>query len=738
VILGTAGYMSPEQVRGKPVDKRSDIFSFGCVLYEVLTGAGPFPGETVTDSLGAILHTEPNWALLPPTTPPRVRELLMNCLVKDRKNRLHDIGDARIELQRVIGGQEWASAAGGGVTPARSPRWGLAALVAVALFAAGWFTAMAFERPAPTAPAHALHVSTTIPAKPALVSVVGISPDARFAVYKAWAQPDGESTKPEGALVVRRLDRDETKVIAGTEGVLDAALSPDGRWLAFAAAKDRSLTKVTLKKFALDNGRPTGMAETLCDLPPTGWFSICWSSDREIVLASGWKQMILAVPASGGEPRVVLQEEQLNEIDNWGEVRPLVAGKSILVSRWALVGQTIKERTEVVDLATGKRTPLLANAGGAQLVMGKYVVARRNENSLIAAHLDLNTLQIIDEPVTVWSGSLTGSFFVSASGTLAMTVASGDISGRKLAWIDEKGQPELVGAPARPYGSIRLSPDGGRVATSMESSDRSELPTDMWIYDLSSRTFSRLPTQGASWSFVWSRDGLRLTHTLVNNEEFSIWERRADGSGESVKLYASPGVHTFVDPQDWSPDGKILAIMQVDVVNGAPDVLMLEPHTGSPTWKATPYLHSPAGESSLRMSPDGKWVRFTSDESGRNELYVQPFTGAAGGEDARSRRTRISTGGATDSGWWSPDGTEIRYFDSDSQLISVQVQTEPSFSVSPPKVLYSIKDLKIRDVTFAPDGRVMVVLQGENEQATKIDLVVNFADEVRARMADSK
>lgn len=740
-IMGTAGYMSPEQARGKPVDKRSDIFSFGCVLYEMLTGAGPFPGETVTDSLGAILHREPDWNLLPPQTPHRVRELLRSCLAKDRRNRLHDMGDARLELERAISGQEWASTAhvhrATRVTPLRLA---LTAVAGAALLAAGWLVGRSLHRPEPPLPAQVFHVSTAVPAKPEFNTVVGIAPDARFVVYKAWPQLDADSTKPAGILVVRRLDRDETKLIDGTEGVMNGALSPDGRWLAFAASKDQSRTKITLKKISLDAGRPTGTPETLCDLPGGGDYTLCWSSDREIVLAAGWQQSILAVSATGGEPRVVLKDEQSKGIDVWGDLRPLVPGKSILASRWALVGQTIKERVEVVDLTAGTRTSLLGSAGGAQLIPGGYIIARRNQNTLIAARIDMNSLQIVGEPVTVWTGgSMASSFFVSDSGTMAMMASPTDLSGRRLALLDAQGQTQPVVAPPRAYNSINVSPDGGRVVTDLMPQDQAELTSELWIQDLSRATFRKLPTQGPSWEFLWSNDGQRLVYTSVASDGFSIWQRRADGSGEAEKVYASPNVQVIAMPSAWSPDGKILAIVQSGVTSAAGDVLMLEQEAGSATWKATPYLNAPSDEHALRFSPDGKWVIFCSVESGRHELYAQRFTGAeSGAKDAASGRVQLSSTGHNGASWWSPDGKEIRYVDADQQVMSIEVQTEPTFSASIPKRLHSLKELKTRYFSWTPDGRLMVILPGENEQVTRVDLIVNFTDEVRAKLSPSK
>lgn len=741
-IMGTAGYMSPEQARGKPVDKRSDIFSFGCVLYEMLTGAQPFAGETVTDSLGAILHREPNWGLLPPGTPGRVRELLAHCLAKDRKHRLHDIADARLALEQAISGKEWVAPVATSSGKSNLLVTGvIAGVVAVLAGVTGWWLAGKAIRPVSVAPPQPFYVSATVPDKPPFENLNGISVDAKFLIYTAMPELPPESVKPTGLLMVRRLDRDETVVIDGSEGAREAALSPDGRWIAFACAKDRAGNKMSLKKVALENGRPAGKPETVCETLPGTTPTLCWASDREIIFSPSWEPTVYAVNASGGEPRLVLREDLPKGIESWVDFRPLVAGKSVLATRWSLIGQTVKVKTEVIDLASGKRVVVLPDAGMTQYIAdgdGGYLLATRNTaNSLIAVRFDPVALRTIGEPVTVWSGSLLNTFRFSPGGTLALATRMVDVSDRRLAWIDEKGQPQPIPGLTRNFREIVVSPDGGRVLADMDNSGSPELSSELLVQDLNRRTATRIPIQGALIGMVWSADGQRITYGLVKDDAFSIWERPSDGSGEPVKLYSGPDNRTLTIPTRWSPDGQRLAFLQIDMSADNPDAYLLEPDSTSKQWVAKPYAKSPVSEGVGRFSPDGKWVLLWSAQSGRQELFVQRFTGE-GEADAKAGRVQVSANGG-DAAWWSADGKEIRYVDSDKQVMSVQVKTEPTFTATEPKALYSIKDLKTKSICFAPDGRLMVVLQGESEKTTKkVDLVVNFLEELRSKVPTTK
>ncbi|MBL9140982.1 MAG: PD40 domain-containing protein, partial [Phycisphaerae bacterium] len=650
-------------------------------------------------------------------------------------------GDARLEIERTLAGHEWTSA----ISPAsaRTRYWLMPVCVACAagLLAAGWLLAGSFNRAAPSPAMPAYHVSAAVPAKPNFVELVGIAPNAAFLVYTAWPDLPPESNKPAGLLMVRRLDRNETYSIEGTEGARSGALSPDGRWIAYASVRDRAATKVSLKKVALENGRPVGRPETVCDLPTGANFLLGWSSEREIVFAPAVDPTVYAVAAAGGTPREVLREELSKGVEGWGGFQPLVAGKSVLATRWHVQEREMTANTEVIDLGSGKRTLVLANAMSAQYLpeSGVLLAMRASRSSLIAVRFDPETLQVEGEPVTVWSGQPSNALSVSHSGTLAIATQASEPSSRGLAWMDEQGRPQRLPGAGKAFGIAAVSPDGKRALVRLDLLDQTEIPSEVWVQDLIRGTSTRVPLRGGVLEFIWSHDGQRVTYGSLLDGVFSIWDRRVDGTGEPVKLYSTADSRTLVVPRSWSPDGRVLAVVQVDLPTDTTDVLMLEQDASTKTWIARPYLNSPVREEALSFSPNGALVQYTSAESGRTERYVKRFSGTqSGADEARAERVQVSTNGSGHPGWWSPDGKELRYVDGDGQVMSVQIETEPSLSASAPTLLYSIKDLKVQSPTFGPDGRLMVVMLGDDEQVTKIDLVVNFISELRAKLTPAR
>jgi eukaryotic-like serine/threonine-protein kinase len=638
VILGTAAYMSPEQARGKSVDKRTDIWAFGCVLYEMLTGRVAFQGEDVSEILASVIKADVNLDRLPANIHPRVREALSRCLQRDLNRRYQDIRDARYEIEQALADPSGVLVQPSTtVKPRRKLRLGLpwiAAVVVLTAIIAAW----AVWKLKPPELRQVVRSEYGLPEDQQLTNVNGallaVSPDGGQYVY----------VTAEG-LYLRSLDQFHAKLIDGTEtSPANPFFSPDGKWVGYY-----SVTDSKLKKIAITGGG--GAPETLCDVSVfTGGN---WGADNRIVYAENSKG-IYRVSADGGTPELVVK--------GYGYYHPrlLPDGKSLL----ATFGNA-PYKIVVQSLQSGVRKELFAGDNAQYISTGHIVYARGSK--LFAVPFDLKTLMVTGDPASVvedvWRSAppYTAQYAVSDSGTLSYipAIKTGAAAPRTLVWVDRNGKEEPLAAPPNPYRTPRISPDGTQVALSVAG--------DVRIWDLIHKSLTRLTFEGANAFPLWSPDGKRIAFWSDRKGKYDAYWRSADGTGKDELL----GVHTpgrsFV-PASWADNGKTLVFTgwHLGYMSGI-GMLSMEGDR-KPKFLLDEKYH----ESQPRISPDGRWMAYTSYESGRDEIYVRPFPDVnAGG------RWQISTNGG-DSPLWSRGGREIFYRDGNA-VIAVSVKTSPTF-----------------------------------------------------------
>ncbi len=529
MILGTAGYMSPEQARGQEVDKRTDIWAFGCVLFEMLTRKQVFGGETVTDILGAIVHKEPDWKALPESTPQGIQRLLRRCLEKDPHNRLHHIADARIEIRQAqtepVGPTLEPVAP---VVASSSWRWAiLGGIIGLAGSIAGVFLWNLADHSQPRQPTVA-QFPVVLPEGATLRGyLLALSPDGTQLVYAAHR----EGTRQ---LYVRALDQLESKPIPHTEGAMHPFFSPDGKWVGFFA-----LEQAALKKVSLMGGTP----QTLCEVRVSRGGS--WGQDGTIVFgetAGGlWR-----VSDAGGTPK---------ELTRGPCFRPqiLPGGKAVIFNRLEKGGTSIT----VLSLKTSEEQVLIKRGRSPRYAPSGHLIYALDEK-LLAAPFDLKTLKVTGDSKPVLEGlwSTVGSeqYSISENGTLAY-IPRGDParSGNRLSWVDRQGEQQAVTEMRRDFSSVRFSPDGKRLAVALGSFRDAEI----WIYEIARGILSPLTT-GGGFSPIWTPEGTRLAFGRQGSQTGLFW-KAADGSGEVEQLTTEFGL-----PFSWSPDGNLLAFGKID------------------------------------------------------------------------------------------------------------------------------------------------------------------------------
>jgi serine/threonine-protein kinase len=721
VILGTAAYMSPEQARGRHVDKRSDVWSFGVVLWEMLTGRRPFAGETVTDTLAAIIGAEPPWTDLPANTPASLRALLQRCLEKDAHERLRDIGEARIALRQPSGttSPDARSAAGAGPTVAR-PRarartwlpWVFAALGLTFAFVGP------LARPHTTneAPVMSFDIDTPpgtglrLLERPAL----DMSPDGSTFLYSV---ANGDNLQ----IYVRRRNEPvarplpvhiERQVRQGG----DLAFSPDGK---YAAVTDG----VALAKVPLDGGPPVRLAPVY-----SGTRGIAWVNEHTIVYSPAPRSGLMAVDPNGGQPRELtkLSLEQNERSHRWPTALP--GGKTILFTVGALGSPDSYDDANIdaLVLATGERKRVFNGASFARYAPGgKLIVARGS--SLYAVDFNPETLTVSGSPTLVIprvsSDQNTGAvhFAVAQDGTLAYASGSAMEGERRLVWTDRSGSaPTPIDLAPDVFNDPSISPDGARAAVLVGPIGHG----DIWIYDFRQTTFTRLTTDGRSATPVWSADGRWVYYVSIDTpgRQTIVYRRSADGSGEPEQV-ASTTLRAYIGSV--LRDGSA-AIGAATEWAGSFHIVRISLDKAQ---RVTALTDTSTQAYAPSVSPDEKWLAYSSEESGRREVYVQSLSGRA--------HSLVSTNGGEEA-HWSPDGRAL-FYRVDDQLMSVPMQPGPTFAAGKPSlVLRGLYDLQSETgLSYAVDpasGRFLMIRLATDQSTTSaasFRVVVNWAQHLR-------
>ncbi len=706
-ILGTPAYMSPEQARGQAVDKRTDIWAFGCVLFEMLTGRGAFARDTLSDTIAAVIERDPDWNALPAAVPPAVRRLLTRCLEKDPKRRLHDIADARTEIDDVLSGASLAPAEAVAVDR-RSVRlpWAIAAIASlVALVAVGALTWYARRAP---------QTQTT----PPRVSRLTMASSGTAAVWTANGRslaitPDGTRVVYVGnngtQLFVRPLDQtDPTPIFTGSTPLTWVFVSPDGQWVGFGEG-------LRIRKVALTGGPARDIAG------PAG-LGATWAPDGTIIFGSSDPSTGLQrVSDNGGAVTVLTRPTAARgESDHvWPEMLP--GGRAVLFTITAITGGLDAAQVAVLDLTTDASTILVPGGSHAHYVSSGHLVYVAG-GTLRAVPFDLDGLKTHGASVTVVPRLATtrdgsGEFDVSPDGTLAYVDApdSTAAAARTLVWVDRQGREDPLGTQPRPYLHPSLSPDGTRVAVAIEDQGH-----DLWIWDLARKAFSQVtftPFPTRERAPVWTADGNRLIFfTPAGGDAPSVFWKPADGSGATETLGAGGG-----PPSGVTPDGRVIV--------GAQDLTTVT-LDGKPRMQAL--VKTPSSERNGVVSPNGRWLAYESNSSGRFEIYVAPFPNAA------TRQWLASDGGGTRP-LWARDGQELFYVAANGAIMAVRVDSRGDTwaAGSPAKVVegpYVTAGGTARTYDVSPDGqRFLMVKQAPSAQAAAPQIVVvqNWLEEVR-------
>jgi serine/threonine-protein kinase len=720
VILGTAAYMSPEQARGENTDHRSDIFAFGCVLYEMLTGRQAFQGKTVSDILASVLAREPDLNLLPPKINPRATHLLRRAIDKGVKRRWQTVADMRAELEAILADGAILETA---ETAKARPLWKRAIPVFAASVMLSVITGLVVWNLRQSIPAEIMTFPFNLPDGQRFTntgrSVIAISPDGTQMVYVANSR-----------LYLRKMSELEARPIPGTEvwrGVTNPVFSPDGGSIVFWSGVDSSFKKIAVTG---------GAAVTIC--PADNPYGMNWDASG-IVFGQGAKG-IMRVSANGGKPELLLSPESGALMDT---PQLLPDGQSILFTL-AASATTVSDRWDrsqivVQSLKSGTRKTLIEGGSAGRYVPTGHIVFAFG-GTLRAAPFNLRRLEVTGGPVPVIEGIMradalqTGvaDFSVSQNGSLVFVPARGSSGGpqRVLAFVDRKGTAEPLKLPPGPYEYPRISPDGKRLA--FDTDDGKE--GIVWIYELSGASAVRRLTFGSTNRYpMWAGNNDRVAFQSNREGDTAIFWQSADG-GTAERL-TKPDQGIIHVPGSWPSNSQRFTFSSIK--GAVPDVWMFSLLDK----KATPFAATPAvNETRSALSPDGGWVAYVHVDQPANQVFVQPYPSTG----AKYQISREGTGASEPS--WSPDGKELFYvtLGAGAKLMAVNIKTQPAFTFSDPVALpiqqIVTGPIGTRNYDISPDGKRFIVIidaaqaQPESRSTPQIQIVLNWFEELKQKV----
>jgi eukaryotic-like serine/threonine-protein kinase len=689
VILGTASYMSPEQARGRPLDQRTDIWSFGCVLFEMLTGRKTFDaGETVSDAVAAILTRDPKWTALPDGLPSSVRTVLRRCLQKDPERRLHHIADARLELEEPGASLDVPPP---GMMPARStPRWLRGLPWAIAVLALG-AAASTLWRPAarPGEARSVARLELNLPSGLELFTAstrsVVVSPDGlriAFVGTRAGARQ----------VYVRPLNQYDASPVRGSENATSCLFSPDGRSIAVVTAAG------VLKAISLSDGLSTTITDDVNFL-----YGVTWTPDDRIVFVR--EGALWQVPRAGGVAvrLTTLGGPQKDTLHVWPTALP--DGKAILFGAMS----ADQWRIDALTLSTGERHTVVERASLPLYAASGHLMFLRDDR-MVVAPFDASRLQVTG-PATQLLESLPatttlGGAIVDLSLT-GTAVYSPTSAVNRLVWVSRTGSEQPVNDVLRSYANPRLAPDGNRVVVQADG---------LWIQDLARATFTRLASRDVVTNGfpIWTPDGQQVIYRTASG----LQAQDADGSGRTRVI---GGTSEFDYPGTVTPDNETLVFLR-STQGTSFDIYALS--LKDPARMRT-ILKTPAYEGGARLSPDGRWMTYVSNESGQNEIYLRPYPGP-------ERRWQISSQGGTQP-LWNPNGVEVFYRNGD-KMMAVGLSTAPDVKLSTPRVLFEGhyafgSGITIANYDVTRDGQRFIMVKDE-AGAARLNVVLNWFDDL--------